>query len=209
MNLLFTLLIALTVGSAALLHFDRMSALALTMVEIESWLGLPLPASLGGLAIVIRLLSRPKRNPPPPSQVVQGPQPTETSVPAQETFNPELDWIDQVKESAKQLELPPGARMTFHLGRPCPIVLSLDQAPSERCRRAIGILGAWLATIPSPPRVRIAFDHCPEGGSPRHHQVAGALSLHLNRSDFKTMRDIDAVDVMFHHADPRWLKSPH
>jgi hypothetical protein len=99
--------------------------------------------------------------------------------------------------------------MTFHLGRPCPIMLSLDQAPSERCRRAISILGAWLATIPSPPRVRIIFDHCPEGGSPRHHQVAGALSQHLNRGDFKTMRDIDAVDVMFHHADPRWLKSPH
>jgi hypothetical protein len=34
--------------------------------------------------------------------------------------------------------------------------------------------------------------------------VNGALAVHLERGAFKVMADRDAVDVMFHHPDPRW-----
>jgi hypothetical protein len=209
MNALFFALIGLTIGSAALLHFDRMSPAAMYLVELESLLGIPLPATLAVLAVLTHMVgkklnTRTHREPAQPkargSVVSRSPAGGPSTAEAQ-------DWLEGIKLSAAQLDLPNGARMVFDLSRPYPLSLMLEQAPSERSKRAITTVGAWLAGIPTPPRIRIHFNRCPTSGSPRHHQVAGALAKHLNRADFKTIVDIDAVDVLFHHPDPRWMKS--
>ncbi len=198
-------LLASTVGAATLLHFDRMSPMALDLVEIESAIGLPLPAVLGGLTLLAWLLSR-KRDPQP--HRYRRRQSTAAAPAAHQrhttTFDPSRDWLDQAKDSAKAIPFPAGARLEIDASRPCPIELKLEQAPPERAKRAIGLLARWMASIPRPPRARVSFHHCPEGGSPRHHQVAGALADHIQRGEYRTTTDLDAVNIIFHHPDQRW-----
>jgi hypothetical protein len=204
------LFLGLTVTAAALLHFDRTSSAALYLVELESSIGLPLPALLGGLTLTAWILSGRKRyrapSPPPTrrhsSQNVT--QPTAAVSPKRQREVIGVSWLEAAKANAKQLDLPAGARIVFDLSHRSPIELRLEQAPPERCKRAIEVLAQWITTVPTPPRIRVVFDHCPESGSPRHHQVSGALARHIVRSQFKAMMDLDAVDVLFHHADPCW-----
>ena len=58
--------------------------------------------------------------------------------------------------------------------------------------------------IPTPPRLKVVFDHCPQAGVPRHHQVAGALAQAIPRGQFRVVSHVDTVDVMFLHPDPAW-----
>lgn len=194
-----------------LLHVDRRSAPALGLVEIEGILGLSLAPMLGCAALLLfsgsylrplfsQTPTRPARRVRQPTQAVAH---TSTS-----TSNTPGHWSDDAIAAAKEISFPSGARLTFDPSRPTPIHLHLEHAPPERCKRAISMLGQWIAEVPTPPRVRISFDGCPDGGSPRHHQVSGALAQHLPRADFKSVSALDAVDVIFVRHDPRWLELP-
>jgi len=204
--------LALTATAAGLLHFDRMSAIALSLVEFETAIGVPIPAVLGACALISWFLERKNRT---PAKAYKGSRGTSnhsrTSKPSSETtntFDPDRDWFEHIKSTAKSVTLPAGARLSLDPTRPCPVELHLEQAPPERAKRAIGHMASWIASVPTPPRARVVFDHCPEGGSPRHHQVAGALAEHIDRSQFRTSTDLDAVNIFFHHPDPRWTNSP-
>ena len=118
------------------------------------------------------------------------------------------DWWSQVKVSCSHISLPPGARITLDQSRPAPVVLHLDMAPPERCKRAIQSLSTWFATFSTPPRLRVEFDHCPEGPTPRHHMVNGAIASQIERASFKVVTDRDAVEILFHRPDPRWKNPP-
>jgi hypothetical protein len=196
-----------------LLHFDRRSAPALGLVEIEGILGLSLAPMLGCAALLLfsgnylrplfsETPTRPGQRTPPTPQTRQ---PTQA---AAHTSNTAGHWSDDAIAAAKEISFPTGARLTFDPSRPTPIHLHLEHAPPERCKRAISLLGQWIAGVPTPPRVRISFDGCPGGGSPRHHQVSGALAQHLPRADFKSVSALDAVDVIFVRHDPRWVELP-
>ena len=193
-----------------LLHVDRMSSLALRLVEIEGMLGISLPPMLGCAALLLfsgsylrPLFSQSERR--QPQMRPRQPQPSLSG--AQDTMSASTisaSWHDTAIAAAKQIDFPTGARLTFAPSRPTPIHLHLEHAPPERCKRAIALLGKWIASVPTPPRVRISFDGCPEEGSPRHHQVSGALAQHMPRADFKAVSALDAVDVIFIRHDPRW-----
>ncbi len=200
--------LALTATTAGLLHFDRMSSIALNLVELETAIGVPIPAVLGACALLSWFFERKNRTPAKAYKTTRAPsQRSSASKPTSEitnTFDPDRDWFEQTKSAAKAMTLPAGARLSLDPKRPCPVELHLEQAPPERAKRAIVQMASWIASVPTPPRARVVFDHCPEGGSPRHHQVAGALAEHLDRSQFRTSTDLDAVNIFFHHPDPRW-----
>jgi len=194
------------------LYIDRRSPLALGLVEIEGSLGLPLAPMLGCAALLLfsggYLRGEFSKPPERPNQ-----RRSQTRIPSQAAAHPEshaagsaAHWSDAAIAAAKEIPFPTGARLTFDRSLPTPIHLHLEHAPPERCKRAIALLGQWVASVPTPPRVRISFDGCPEGGSPRHHQVSGALAQHLPRADFKAISALDAVDVIFVRHDPRWIK---
>jgi hypothetical protein len=211
------------------IYIDRQTPVALDLVELQSQTGIPIPAVFGLLGISLVLWSifgarstskyarddlrtprtktqrAPTRSPPlapftrtPPTSRL--PVPPSMKGPA----SPDGDWWAHVRSASSTITLPEGARVTFDPDRPSPVILHLELAPPERCKRAIREVASWFSQFSIPPRLRIEFDHCPEGASPRHHMVNGALAMHLERGDFKVMTDRDAVDVMFHHPDPRW-----
>ena len=194
-----------------LLHFDRMSAPALGLVEFEGILGLSLAPMLGCAALLLFSGSylRPLFSEAPTRPAPRARQPNQAAAhTSTSTSNTSEHWSDDAIAAAKEIAFPNGARLTFDPSRPTPIHLHLEHAPPERCKRAISLLGQWIAGVPTPPRVRISFDDCPGGGSPRHHQVSGALAQHLPRADFKSVSALDAVDVIFVRHDPRWVESP-
>jgi hypothetical protein len=204
---------AVSFAGAALAFFillrARTSALGMILVEWETAVGVPPYVVLGGLGAALFFFGRAPRAAPLPSTPYRRTPDSSPPRPmpqdrAAETFDPDRDWFEQAKESAKAIRWPVGARLSIDVSKPCPIELQLEQVPPERAKRAISLLGSWIASMPTPPRARISYQHCPEGGSPRHHQAAGALAQSIHRGQFKTLSDLDAVDVMFHQPDPRW-----
>ena len=211
-------------------YIDRQTPVALDLVELQSELGVPIPAAFGLLGIALVLWSifgapsapkyaRPRQNSPrstgkrpsarPSPSASFSPSAPTSRMPVppsmkRSTEAPAGDWWGQVRSASATMSLPEGARITFDPARPSPVILHLELAPPERCKRAIREVASWFSQFSTPPRLRIEFDHCPEGASPRHHMVNGALATHLDRGVFKVMTDRDAVDVLFHHPDPRW-----
>ena len=204
-------------GAAYLSVADRKSSLALNIVEVETNLGAPLWLILGGLAVASVALNKLTRRPrpEPASMTSSGPasrpapkrDPLPNS-PSRASIGPEDDWLQSIIDSAKNIDLPSGARMTHKPEGTTPFELFLEHAPPERCRRSVTAVAQWLATVPLPPRIRIHFKNCPEGGSPRHHQVAGAIASVMPRGSFKVTSGLDSVDVQFLHADPLWTSQP-
>jgi hypothetical protein len=201
-------LLAVTAAVSGVLHFDRMSPMAMDLVEIETALGFPLPAVLGAITLLLWMFDRKSR--PNSSRFASSkPTPKRTgttgSTEAQrDAIAPTEDWFEHAKASAKSLNLPQGARILLDPSLPCPIVLILSQTPPERSKRAIQMMALWISSIPTPPRARVEFEHCPKSPSPRHHQVAGSLAEYIDRSQYRTSSDLDAVDIFFFHPSSCW-----
>lgn len=198
-------------ATAYLSIIDRSSALALDLVEFDTQVGAPIWVICGGLALAsffkATLFSGSKKRPatrqtamPPSTQQTARPSFREAALP---TFSGG-DWLSEIIESAKALDLPSGARLTHNTRGTHPFELHLEHAPPERCRRAIAEVAQWLSAVPRPPRLKIHFKNCPDGGSPWHHRVAGAMAMAIPRSDFKVTTGLDCVEVMFLNPDERW-----
>lgn len=114
------------------------------------------------------------------------------------------DWREKVRALANELQLGQGARITMDLTNKTPLTLHLEHLSPVHCKRAVAATAVLISMIPVPPRLKVAFSHCPQTGVPRHHQVAGALSQILPRSQFRVVSHVDTVDVMFLHPDPSW-----
>ncbi|MAY81473.1 MAG: hypothetical protein CL930_11900 [Deltaproteobacteria bacterium] len=199
-------------ASGYLIYLDRVSPIALHLVELEQRIGIPLP----GLLFLVGLTwfglawrKAPKRR--PQQTTIQRTSGKRTqrdgdtpAVITAEAGTPE--WKLQIGASAKRIKLPAGARMEIDSDNKYPIILTIEQAPSERCKRAITMVASWIATIPTPPRLKIKFNQCPEGGVPRHHQVSGAFAQSHSRGHYKVIRHLDEVDVLFSHPDPQWTQ---
>jgi len=212
MKALATTLIAVAALMMVVIHQARTSAFGMILVEWQTMLDVPPYTIVGLVGFALLAVSRrhkrralvtPTSNRQSPTSAPRA-QPARAPGRAAETFDPDRDWLEQAREAAKAIQWPSGARLSIDASKPCPVELRLEQAPPERAKRAISLLGNWLASIPTPPRARIVFQNCPEGGSPRHHQASGALAESIHRGQFKTLSDLDAVDVMFHHPDSRW-----
>lgn len=211
---------ALALG--ALEHLDRTSSQALTIVEWGQRLGVPLFAIAGiaGLAAMVmgmlgtkgtnhtsaspRSPIQQKRAARPPLSEANTLVPPDTIDENKTVSSAQPDWRAQARALAQDLDLGKGARLTFDLGTTSPITLHLEHLSPAHCKRAIAGTGSLLSVIPTPPRLKVIFDHCPVAGVPRHHQVAGALAQVLPRGDFRVVSHVDTVDVMFHRPDPAW-----
>jgi hypothetical protein len=188
----YIFLIFLAIGLAWLSYGDRMSPVAITVVEIDQRLGVPANAVVGAVGVIGLLLSfrgslgrkeapAPRRAPPPAL---------------------DSDWKRRVHEDAAALPLEVGAHVE-HDKAGVALTLVLQRLPPERARRCIDVFCAFLARIPAPPRARIRFVDCADAGLPRHNIVSGIARRHLGESLHVTAHD-DMVDIRFLQSDPRW-----
>ena len=187
------LLIALVL--AYLSYADRMSTVAITVVEWDQKLGVPLNAIVGAVGAIGLLFSF--------RDFFRAPAPTRYSPVARSApMSSSTDWRRRVHENAAALPLEPGAHIA-HDQAGVALILTLTHAPPERARRAIDSFCMFVAGIPTPPRVRIRFIDCADTGIPRHQLVNGIARRHLGE-DLHVTGVEDAVDIRFLHPDPRW-----
>lgn len=189
----YLFLIALAVGLAWLSYGDRMSPLAVTVVEVDQRLGIPANAIVGAVGVIGLLLSF--RNSfgghTAPAQPRRAPAPAMDG-----------DWKRRVHEDAAALPLEVGAFIE-HDKAGVALTLVLQRLPPERARRCIDTFCSFLARIPAPPRARIRYVDCADAGLPRHNIVSGIARRHLGESLHVTAHD-DMVDIRFLQSDPRW-----
>ena len=207
MNRIALLLVIASAAAAYIGFAHRHSPLAVQLVELETTMGIPAWIAFGGGAIVAGVLAAIQRagTRRPRTTIRRSPAPTRPARASSDVVSFDgHDWHMQVLISAKSVPLPEGARLTHNPRGTTPFELHLDNAPPERCKRAVSAVAHWLVSIPLPARLRVHFNNCPDSGSPRHHQVAGSLATTMARAEFKVTTGLDSVDVMFLHPDPRW-----
>ncbi len=197
-----------------LTKIDRMSPYALDLVEIEQklrFIDLWSIAAIGGLLLwtpsfLQRFLAR---APTGPSRA--GHRPAQQRAAGMPLSGPQAgglggggSWREAIMGRIRHWDGGAGARLLVDQAHGVPLTLLLEHLSPRHCERAVRELGMLLQTVPLPPRVRVSFEHCPEGPAPRHHLVSRALGGVLPPSSFKAVASADQVDVMFFAPDPRW-----
>ncbi len=193
-------LVVLAVALTALAQVAPAHPANLQRAELDSQLPLPL-ASISGLVGILLLAHqvwqaqragaarRPAR---PAAPALGGEVPRRSG-----------DWRADLREAARTMSLEPGASLLLDQAA-APLVLRIEGAPPGRVVRAVEQLGALVATLPTPPRLRVELVGCAAPPSPWHHLVSRALAERLDRGGMKVIPQADAVDVLFLSPDPRW-----
>lgn len=219
LRILYFLAVILAALAYYLSAWDRTSVMALTVVEWEGVIGMPLHrvlAAVGVLLFVVselpQIFSRLLR---PPKKRLVG-RPAETRAAQNRSPQPMarqdseqgggLDWLDETIARAQSLSWESQAQLRTNPRNVTPFVLVLKRATSEQVRRAVSDFGAFLATIPLPRRVRVDLDGCMVPRELRVAEVSGALKIHLAPELFRVVGQEDCVDVLFTRPDPRWTK---
>lgn len=186
-------------GLLALLHLDRQSALALTLVEKLGDMGNGLG---GGLALVGFLLlilpGKAKAAPPPPA-----PTPKPPPAPVPTVLAPD-DWLGALRLAAQALPLDRGATVEIDPTRRVPISLQARRLTPEQLRRAIDTFCGFLVEGPVPERAAMFFIDCPPSISTRQSDVRAALRRKGYDTPVQVAEHGDTVELRFTAPDPRW-----
>lgn len=198
-------LLLLAGGLYYLSQVDRKGALALTVVELEGQLGLPLFAPVLVLALLFGAIAVVGGKPQADSSASRVRSRPATGPARRGPVKLGKDWREVVEQQVAEAVFEDGAELLQTGKGQVPYVLRLTRLPPERARRAIGAYAQLIAGIPTPPRARVEFRDVSDEGAPRHHLIAGAFSGYFERRDFRCIRAGDDVDVLFSSPDKRWL----
>lgn len=185
---------------------DRVSPTALLVVEWEGRLGLSLwiPVGIaGGVLLLSTLLPGPRRRvaedrPRTPAERITTGK-IKLGIPA---------WLDDVRTRARALDWEPGAWLRLDDGPQTPVGLILDRVSPERARRSLEVLARFVASMPTPPRVRVVFRDCAPGPVPRRALVTGAFRQSMPGAEFQVGEAGTELLVLFARPDPRWAEFP-
>lgn len=195
---ILTLLVA--AGLAWLSYGDRRSSLALSLVELDGTLGVPLALVVGLIGLALVLL--PRRAGRGASRGAPG-RPAAPALPAAPRLETE-GWLAAVSGQIGRLSLEPGASVQLDPGRTPPLSLRLERLTPERARRSVEVYAELLAGIPTPPRAAIRYEGCVHAGPPRHHAVTAALRRYFPADAFSVTGHEDTVEIVFRRPDVRW-----
>lgn len=213
MRALGTLFLIVAAVLFYLVRFDRQSAVALSVVELQSSLG-PVPlysivAILGVLLFLPGFVKRfvSDRAPATPSQAGHRPHTRQAARPASAGASGAPlgagGFRGSVLARLREFQAD-GARIEPDPLAGVPFALVLEHLSPRSAERAVGELGLLLQSVPLPPRLRVVFHQCPEGPAPRHHLVGKALGGVLDPGAFKATTSADVVEVRFLSPDPRY-----
>jgi len=195
-------LLVLAGGAYYLTRVDRLSAVALHLVELEGALPVPIHGALAAVGIVMLAVGVLRRTMEGSERITAGPVRRDRGLARPVT--PGMSLRDRVEAMASNLGLPPGCRVLIDERPGVPLTLVLDSVPSGRGRRAIEALGRMVSDLPTPPRLAVVYRDCPPSTGPRHTEVQGSLAAHMPRGSFRVTSHVDRVDVVFLQPDPPW-----
>lgn len=183
---------------------DRASVLAISLVELEGKVGVPLwiPFGLlGSILLVARLIHA--RRPPP--RRVERPLTRDAPKPAQtEALPMDGGWLGTVKASARQVSDDAMGKVRFDEAAGVPVSLVLTSVTKEQARRRVAAYAAWLGTIPTPPVARVRVVSSPELEGPLAAMFRGEIARHFPSDSFHVTSAHGGADVLFHAPDARW-----
>lgn len=203
MRLLGALLLLCAGVSAWLSIGDRMSPLALDLVELETGLGLPLYAPVGTLGVLLLIAGSATRRRPP------APPPAEAAPPSPAVITDggdDASWVPAVIQRAQALQWEPGAALVLDAAAGVPFELRLMGMPQAAEHRSLQQLARFLAEIPTPPRARVTFSGSTAPADSRHHRVRAALRSAGAPEVRQVLRQGDSVDVTFASSGPCWVR---
>lgn len=178
---------------------DRLSPLAMTVVELQTTLGAPpwwIGAGLTALA-ALGVVLRPKRAP-----AVAPKREAPAAVAKLPTAG--QDWYEVAAAAARALPLSPQGRLRLDEAPGLPFTLVLRGATMEQARRRIELYAGLLAAIPTPPRGRVYVESSPDVTMSHQLLVAAAFKPHHPADSFVARASGGAVDIVFSRPDPRW-----
>lgn len=206
MRLVGVLLLLLAAGLGWLTQVDRMSPLALSVVEVESQIGFPLALIAAVAGIVMLVLGFRKRPAPPAPQAEERPNHTAGVKPSISATSSE--WVSDVIGRAQALPLAAGASITLDKGSEIPFTLLLNRVTPEVERRSLDAFSSFLSSIPTPKRAKVVYVGANATGVPRQHVVRGTLRRVFHAAAFQVVAQEDEVDVLFFTPDPCWASRP-
>lgn len=226
MRALGVLLLAVALGLGWLSLGDRRSPLALSVVELDGKLGLPLAAPVGLLGLVLLALPRKKagssreptrapaaRSPSSPPPLAAAPSPTSAKgepPQAPSSGTPSLEtqgWLAALSSQVARLPLEAGASVLLEPERAPPVQLILTRLTPERARRSVELFAELLATMPTPPRACVRYEGCVATTTPRNHQVVAAMRRYFSGEAFVVTQHEEVVELVFRAPDPRWRQA--
>jgi len=203
-GLLFSLLLLLAGGLWYLSEVDRLSTLAVTVVELEIRFGqklwvLALVAAgvWGAVALGRAALARADRAPPRPAAAPPAPRPT---APLPSTG----DWYADARRRADALPLAPTGEIRVDEGWDVPFTLRIRQATVEQTRRRLDAFAGFLTEIPTPHKARVTIESSPDITIAHHHLVNAHLKRRFSADRYYVMEHGGSVDIVFAEPDPRW-----
>lgn len=194
----------LTAGLWYLSAADRMTPLALRVVELEGQVGVPL--WMPGLvvttaaALLAWLEARPARPSPPRAT----PRSVPSRVEAPAAAPREGEWYAAARAAAHALPLAPSGEVRFDEAVGLPFTLRLRGATVEQARRRLELYVAFLASVPTPPKGRVYLESSPDVQVAPIHLVNAAMKRHFAAEDYQVVNHGSGVDVLFVRPDPRW-----
>ena len=211
-------------GLAWLSVADRMSPLAMEVVEVETALGVPLwvpIAALGVVALVMAMRPRSttvverretqeserqrgltdgrgQRTRPPPSRVEKaGPD-------AEPETDAGTSWRAVINTRALRLPVGPQGRMKIDEVPEFPFTLLLRDCTPQQAKNRYALFAELLAGMPTPPAARVRLESCPEIGGPIQKPLAAELARFFAPGSFHVVGRADGADVRFAEPDGRW-----
>ena len=208
MRIVGVLLLILAGGLAWLTFADRMSPLALTVVEWESMVGVPLSAiaAIAGVLCVV-LAGRARSEPTPIASAAQRRPARRAGVEASIT-PANSDWVGDVIQRARALPLAEGVQIKLDEGSGIPFTLCLERVTPEVERRSLDAFSSFLSSIPTPQRAKVVFIGKNTTGVPRQHAVKGSLRRVFHATAYQVVPQQNWVDVLFFAPDPCWADRP-
>lgn len=198
---------------------DRRTAAALTVVELDGRLGVPVAAPVAALGLLLVLVPRRKKKETPLTVNVTKRARSPSPAPPREAGGPReaaptLDspslesegWLAALRGQAGRLPLEAGASVQVDPGRTPPVQLILDRLTPERARRSVELFAELLATMPTPPRAAVRYEGCVTGATPRHVQVIAAMRRYFPAERFVATTHEDVVELVFRAPDTRWTE---
>ena len=201
------LLLILAGGLAWLTFADRMSPLALTVVEWESMIGVPLSAVVGIVGILCLIFGSRERAAPPPASAAQRRPARRAGI--EPSIQPtSSDWVGDVIQRARALPLADGVQIKLDEGSGIPFTLFLERVTPEVERRSLDAFSSFLSSIPTPQRAKVVFIGNNTTGVPRQHSVKGSLRRVFHATAYQVVPQQNWVDVLFFAPDPCWAERP-
>lgn len=194
------LLLAASAVLAWLSIGDRMSPLALSVVEAESAIGLPLfvPFAVVG-AVLLGLALRPK-----PVRRSGATETKETRRRQQQQAPLGEGWRPTLDARARGLAIEPQGRIKIDEVVGVPYTLVLRNATPQQAKTRYAAFAELLSGMPTPPAARVRVESCPDIGGPIHKALTLELERVFEPGTFSVLSRSDGADIRFTTPDPRW-----